>query len=475
MRMKVMTNQTALFWFRQDLRLADNPALIHAINNGYNIIPLYILDDKNAAEWKLGGAARWWLQQSLEALNETLGGNLVLRVGKADEIIPTLLGEAKIDAVFWNRCYEPWRIKRDEAIKAGLKDNGVACKTFNGSLLWEPWEVLKQDGTPYKVFTPYYRKGCVPLREPVLPLPEPEVVHYAAHNLKKGALDDLKLMPKIEWYHDMAAFWTPGEDGAKARMDDFLSVGLNGYNVSRLSPHLKHGEISPRQVWYAALEAKEKYGWSSYDLDHFHSELGWREFSYYLLYHFPQITWDNFQPKFDAFPWDESNSDALLAWQKGQTGIPIVDAGMRQLYKTGWMHNRVRMIVGSLLVKNLLIHWHKGEEWFWDTLVDADLASNSASWQWVAGSGADAAPYFRIFNPLTQGEKFDPNGDYVREFVPELKGMPKEFIHKPWEAGPLILQSAGVKLGQDYPEPIVDLKASRARALEAFQVTKQDA
>jgi len=479
-----MKNKTALLWFRQDLRLADNPALTHAINSGYNIIPIYILDDDNAAEWKLGGAARWWLHQSLTALNETLGGNLLLRAGNADEIIPAILNETQIDAVFWNRCYEPWRIKRDEAIKAGLKDNGITCKTFNASLLWEPWEILKQDGTPYKVFTPFYRKGCLNVREPALPLPAPEVIHYAAHSLKTGNVDNLSLMPTIAWYHDMTALWEPGEAGALARMKSFLAKGLNGYkeernrpdkeNVSRLSPFLKHGEISPRQIWYEAIAAKEAQGISTKDLDHFHSELGWREFSYYLLYHFPQITWENFQPKFNAFPWDDSDSDALLAWQKGQTGIPIVDAGMRQLYKTGWMHNRVRMIVGSLLVKNLLIHWHKGEEWFWDTLVDADLASNSASWQWIAGSGADAAPYFRIFNPLTQGEKFDPNGDYVREFVPELKDMPKEYIHKPWEAGPLILQSAGVKLGETYPAPIVDLKSSRARALEAFQVTKQD-
>jgi len=244
-------------------------------------------------------------------------------------------------------------------------------------------------------------------------------------------------------------------------------------NVSRMSPYLRHGEISPNQVWHIAKEYAAANNIPDKDIDHYCSELGWREFSYYLLFHFPKITWDNLQDKFDDFPWDESDSEELKRWQDGQTGIPIVDAGMRQLYETGWMHNRVRMIVGSLLVKNLLIHWHKGEEWFWDTLVDADLASNSASWQWVAGSGADASPYFRIFNPLLQGEKFDPNGDYVRRYVPELKDMPKEFIHKPWEAGPLILQSAGVKLGEDYPEPIVDLKESRERALDALQSTKQ--
>ena len=480
-----MPQKTALVWFRQDLRLADNPALYHALKDGYEIIPVYILDDKNAGEWKLGGAARWWLHESLEALNKSLGGKLVLRNGKADEAISELIERTGAQAVYWNRCYEPWRIKRDEVIKADLKDNGIDVKSFNGSLLWEPWEVSKSDGTPYRVFTPYYRKGCLKIRAPEMPLPKPETLSYAEHNADSDALDDLSLLPKIKWYEDMAAFWEVGETGANDRLKTFLDDGLDGYkeernrpdkeNVSRLSPYLRHGEISPRQVWYAALEAKEKHNYSSNDLDHFHSELGWREFSYYLLYHFPHITWENFQDKFNAFPWSEAESPDLEAWQCGKTGIPIVDAGMRQLYKTGWMHNRVRMIVGSLLVKNQLIHWRKGEEWFWDTLVDADLASNSASWQWVAGSGADAAPYFRIFNPLTQGEKFDPNGDYVREYVPELANMPKEFIHKPWEAGPLILQDAGVKLGRNYPEPIVDLKKSREAALEAFQITKQQA
>ncbi len=485
-----MPQKTAIIWFRQDLRLSDNPALYHALQEGYSIIPLYILDDENAGQWKLGGAARWWLHQSLSSLNNDLSDKLIVRTGKADEIIPQLLDETQIDAVYWNRCYEPWRIKRDEGIKSALKDNGIECKTYNGSLLWEPWEVAKADGTPYKVFTPYYRKGCLQIRPPAEPLPRPNDISYAAHNLDRPAIESLALMPSIQWYDVMQGYWQAGESGAKARLKDFMENGFNGYkeernrpdkeNVSRLSPYLRHGEISPRQVWYDAIAAKEALGISTKDLDHFHSELGWREFSYYLLYHFPHITWDNFQDKFDAFPWktgDNTEQEAidLERWQRGNTGIPIVDAGMRQLYQTGWMHNRVRMVVGSLLVKNMLTHWRCGKEWFWDTLVDADLASNAASWQWVAGSGADAAPYFRIFNPLTQGEKFDPNGEYVRKYVPELKDMPKEFIHKPWEAGPLILQSAGVKLGETYPHPIVDLKQSRERALEALQSTKQSA
>ena len=480
-----MTQKTALIWFRQDLRLSDNPALCHALENGYAIIPVYILDDDNAGQWKRGGASRWWLHQSLQSLNKDLREHLVFRVGKADEVLPELIGDTGAQAVFWNRCYEPWRIKRDEGIKAGLKDNGLECATFNGSLLWEPWEVSKDDGTPYRVFTPYYRKGCLKIRDPEEPLERPERISYAGHTADKGSLDDLKLMPKIKWYEDMDALWSPGEDGAHTRLKAFLEDGLNDYKqgrdrpdkdfVSRLSPHLHNGEISPRQVWYEAKTYAAANSVSEKNIDHFCSELGWREFSYYLLYHFPHITWENFQEKFNDFPWKAQDSADLERWRRGQTGIPIVDAGMRQLWKTGWMHNRVRMIVASLLVKNMLIHWHRGEEWFWDCLVDADLASNSASWQWVAGSGADAAPYFRIFNPLTQGEKFDPEGDYVREYVPELSKMPKKYIHKPWDTPSDILENAGVTLGDSYPEPIVDLKQSREEALEAFQSIKKSA
>lgn len=482
MTQKTSPQKTALVWFRQDLRLSDNPALLHAVEQGYAVTPVFILDDGAADEWARGGASRWWLHQSLTALNASLDGHMVFRKGDAAQIIPQLIRECGAQAVFWNRCYEPWRIARDKDIKQSLIDDGVVVDTFNASLLWEPWTTLKDDGTPYKVFTPYYRKKCLTI-EPPAPRAAPEAIEFGAPAACNAGLDALGLMPDIEWYTDMAAFWQPGEAGAHERLAAFLEDGLKGYkedrnrpdmeNVSRLSPFLHNGEISPREVWHNAKAYAEVNGTPSSDIDHFCSELGWREFSYYLLYHFPDITWENLQKKFDAFPWDDNKSEELERWQRGQTGIPIVDAGMRQLYQTGWMHNRVRMIVASLLVKNLLIHWHQGEEWFWDTLVDADLASNSASWQWVAGSGADAAPYFRIFNPLTQGEKFDPRGDYVRKYVPELKDMPQEFIHKPWEAGPLILQAAGVKLGDNYPMPIVDLKESRQRALKALESTKQ--
>ena len=479
-----MTQEKALIWFRQDLRLSDNPALTHALDAGYAVIPVFIRDDENAEDWKRGGASKWWLHESLKVLNADLRDHMVFRREEAGSEILALIQETGAKAVFWNRCYEPWRVKRDEHIKSVLKENDIEAKSFNGSLLWEPWEIEKQGGGPYRVFTPYYKKGCLEAEPPRKPLPRPDRITYAEHNAGTGDLDDLGLMPDIAWYTDMDAFWDKGEAGAQKRLDTFLKDGLKGYkedrnrpdmeHVSRLSPYLHNGEISPHQVWYTARDYAQKNNTPSKDIDHFCSELGWREFSYHLLYHYPHITWENLQEKFNDFPWIAQESEDLERWRHGQTGIPIVDAGMRQLWKTGWMHNRVRMIVGSLLVKNLLTHWHRGEEWFWDCLVDADLANNSASWQWIAGCGADAAPYFRIFNPLTQGEKFDPEGDYVREFVPELKDMPKEYIHKPWEAGPLVLKAAGVELGENYPEPIVDLKKSRERALEAFQSTRKE-
>ena len=381
-------------------------------------------------------------------------------------------------AVHWNRCYEPWRIKRDKAIKAELQAAGIEVNSYNGSLLWEPWEPLKKDGTPYRVFTPFYRKGCLSQPEPRRPLPKPSNLKCATiSGAQHVGVDGLNLLPKIGWDKQLEPHWKIGEAGAHEQMMAFMKDGLNGYkdgrnfpaqqNVSRLSPYLQTGEISPNTVWYTAKE----HG-AGKDLDHFHSELGWREFSYSLLYHFPELPWKNLQPKFDRFPWGD-NSEFLHRWQTGQTGYPIVDAGMRELWQTGYIHNRVRMIVGSFLVKNLLIHWHHGERWFWDCLVDADLANNSASWQWIGGCGADAAPYFRIFNPVTQGHKFDPEGEYTRHFVPEVKDLPKKYLYSPWEAPADVLREAGIVLGQTYPHPIVDLKPSRELALEAFASLKQ--
>jgi deoxyribodipyrimidine photo-lyase len=464
---------TALVWFRQDLRLHDHQALLYALDQGYHIIPVFILDDVNASEWKRGGASRWWLHQSLEKLNSDMGGRIVFRSGDASKIIPDLVKQSGAKAMFWNRCYEPWRIARDSAIKSTLKSEGITVETFKDLLLWEPWEVLKSDNTPYKVFTPFYRKGCLSKEPPGKPRPTPTKIQFADYK-ETGDLNDLGLMPDIKWYQGMDKAWTPGEKGARARLDAFLKNGLRNYkedrnrpdleHVSRLSPHLHFGEISIREVWHTSQAAGIAQGLER-DLDHFCSELGWREFSYSLLYHEPKLPREPLQKRFNSMPWIKD--DALLRrWQKGQTGIPIVDAGMRQLWQTGWMHNRVRMIVASLLVKNMMIHWHEGEDWFWDCLVDADLANNAASWQWVAGCGADAAPYFRIFNPITQGEKFDPRGDYIRTFVPELKNVSQQFVHKPWESPQPI---AG------YPAPIVDLPTTRQRALDAFATLKERA
>ena len=471
------TENPVILWFRQDLRLTDNPALTAALAMDAPIQPIYILDDESAGERQMGAASRWWLHQSLDALNRDLDGGLLCFSGNAETILPRLAKNIGADGVFWNRCYEPWRINRDKGIKSQLLKAGLKVRSFNGSLLFEPPNVTKKDGSPYKVFTPFYRKGCLE-NSPPPRKPGPRHDDLPIYRERGGeTVDDLDLMPKIDWYGGIAEEWTPGEAGARARLDRFLDKGIRNYKegrnrpdqsfVSRLSPHLHFGEISPNTVWYEAgkLSGDEQL---SDSLDTFLSELGWREFSYSLLYYWPTLPEQNLQAKFDRFPWRD-DEDQLKRWQRGMTGYPIVDAGMRELWRTGYMHNRVRMIVGSFLVKNLMHDWRHGEAWFWDTLVDADLANNSASWQWIAGCGADAAPYFRIFNPVSQGQKFDPGGNYVRRFVPELAGMPKKYIHNPWDAPDTALAEAGVKLGQDYPAPVVELKASRERALAAFK------
>lgn len=472
-----MTSSPALVWFRLDLRRNDNPALYHAYESGRPIIPLYILDkDEQMSDWPMGAASKLWLHHSLQSLNDSLNSNLVLRTGSAADIIPAIAAEYDVQDIYWNRCYEPWRIKRDKDLKATLKDDGRAVHSYNAGLMFEPWDTRKDDGTPYRVFTPFYKKACVErYGAPAEPLPAPTRLSYVS-DIDRPAIDTLDLLPDIPWHKQIEPHWTPGEDGAQKRLDDFLENGLKQYktgrnhpdrtNVSRLSPHLHFGEISPRDVWHRAATVKVAKGLET-DTDCFHSELGWREFSYHLLYHFPTLPSENFQTKFDQFPWRDSPDD-LARWQKGQTGYPIVDAGMRELWQTGYMHNRVRMIVGSFLVKHLMLHWKHGEDWFWDTLLDADLANNSASWQWIAGSGADAAPYFRIFNPITQGTKFDPDGHYTRRYVPELKDLPNKYLFEPWAAPDHILAEAGVALGTDYPEPIIDHKAARQRALDGF-------
>lgn len=477
-----MASNPVIVWFRQDLRLADNSALHEAARTGAPVIPLYILDDGHAHEWRMGGASRVWLHHSLEALDAALSGRLHRAAGDALTLIPALMERTGAKAIYWNRCYEPWRVARDTRLKAALEADNIAVHSFNGSLLWEPWDVLKKDGTPYKVFTPYYRKGCLSAKPPRTPLPAPDKLSFAPPVPEGLTLKELALLPAApRWDRSMMTGWTPGERGAAAALKDFLADGLKGYrdgrnvpgenHTSRLSPHLHFGEISPHAVW----QAVQAYGPAhrlEADTDNFLSELGWREFSYSLLYYVPSLVWDNLNPKFNRFPWREEEGGLLQAWQRGRTGYPIVDAGMRELWQTGYMHNRVRMIVGSFLVKHLLIHWRLGARWFWDTLVDADLANNSASWQWIAGCGADAAPYFRIFNPVTQGEKFDARGAYVRRYVPELKNMPDKYLHKPWTADQGVLDAAGVVLGRTYPHPVVDHAAAREKALKAFEKTK---
>ena len=476
-----MKKGTAIHWFRQDLRLSDNPALDSAAQYE-TLIPIYILDEVNSGEFKMGAASKWWLHQSLTKLNESLDGKLLVYQGNPHEILNKLIEEQEVSYVTWNRCYEPWRIDRDKEIKRNFEDKNVAVESFSASLLWEPWTISKDDGTPYRVFTPFYKKGCLNSEEPRLPAGKVDLSNLYSKDLSSDSITDLNLLPTIKWYKSFEEEWNPGEIGAEQNLNSFLDSGLLNYKegrnfpsqefVSRLSPHLHFGEISPNEVWYRA-KTKEGISGIEKSLAHFHSELGWREFSYYLLYHFPDLPNKNFQEKFDIFPWQE-NEEFLALWQKGNTGYPIVDAGMRELWQTGYMHNRLRMIVGSFLVKNLLIDWRFGERWFWDCLVDADLASNSASWQWVAGSGADAAPYFRIFNPITQGLKFDPEGEYTKKYVPELRDLPNKYLFSPWEAPENILADAGIELGKNYPKPMVDLKLSRETALEAFATTKKE-
>jgi deoxyribodipyrimidine photo-lyase len=444
----------SILWFRQDLRLTDNPALMAAIDSKLPILPIYILDDENAGRWKMGGASRVWLHHSLHALNKSLDGKLLILKGKADEIIPKLMHDQNASAIFWNRCYEPWRMDRDKLIKKNLEERNITVKSFGANLLWEPWTVSKDDGTPYKVFTPFYRRGCLPKGDISSPLTTPQNINIYKHVLKS---DDLNLLPNLPWKDSIISTWNIGESGAQKRLKEFLSEGLHDYkngrdvpskqSVSRLSPYLHFGEISPRQVWHSAQHFALQHNLESH-LDKFHAELGWREFSHYLLYHFNELPNKNWNARFDNFPWADIDQDKLNAWKFGMTGYPMVDAGMRELYATGYMHNRVRMVAASFLVKHLRYHWSVGEDWFWDSLFDADLANNAASWQWVAGTGADAAPYFRIFNPVTQAEKFDADNSYIKKWIPEFGTS-------------------------NYPDPIIDHKESRDAALTAFQTLKE--
>ncbi|MCB1518279.1 MAG: deoxyribodipyrimidine photo-lyase [Hyphomicrobiaceae bacterium] len=465
--------QRSLVWFRQDLRISDNPALAAASHAG-EILPVYILDDEGAGEWAVGAASRVWLHHALVDLDKSLGGGLQLFRGEAEHMLPEIVAEFGISEVHWNRCYEPWRVARDTRIKASLSRLGTNVHSHNASLLWEPWTIRKPDKTPYKVFTPFYKKGCLNGPAPRPPLPEPNHLKIIKDRASASTqLDDLGLLPKRDWHKTMMQSWQATEAGARDRLQTFLDTRLPDYAggrdapakeaTSRLSPYLHFGQISPRQIWHA-LETLEP----DRNSERFRTELAWREFSYALLHDNPTLPEKNLQSRFDGFPWRSDYEADFEAWKRGMTGIPIVDAGMRELWQTGHMHNRVRMITASFLVKNLLIDWRLGEKWFWDTLVDADLANNSASWQWVAGSGADAAPYFRIFNPVLQAAKFDPKGEYIRAFVPELANLEPPHLFDPGTAPAKVLEKASIVLGSTYPRAIVDLKQSRERALEGY-------
>ncbi|PZO54891.1 MAG: deoxyribodipyrimidine photolyase [Alphaproteobacteria bacterium] len=474
-----MTEVPAIVWLRQDLRLADNPALRAALDSKRPLILLFVLDDETPGRWRIGGASRWWLHKSLEALSADIakrGGTLVLRRGAAESIVLDLAKQSKAEAVFWNRCYEPFAIKRDAAIKEKLRAKGVTVESCNGALLNEPWTIKTKTGEPYKVFTPYWR-ACLQTGETRAPLPTPKKLPGWSGKLASDDLASWKLLPtKPDWATGFDE-WRPGEAGAHAALNAFIDANVADYpearnelglnRTSRLSPHLHWGEISPVQISAAIQSSTHDTPKLQRGADKFMAEIGWREFSTNLLFHWPTLPDANWRDQFDAFPWRDDDA-ALEAWRRGRTGYPVVDAAMRELWVTGYMHNRARMIAASFLIKHLLIDWRRGEEWFWDTLLDADLANNAASWQWVAGSGADASPYFRIFNPVTQGERYDTDGAYVRRWLPHLAKLPDAFIHKPWEAPALVLREAGVALGETYPTPIIDHAAARARALEAF-------
>ena len=473
---------TTLVWFRQDLRLRDNPALHAAVQRGEPIIPIYIWSPEDDGDWPPGAASRWWLHQSLNALDESLrrhGSRLILAEGRAHTVLKPLIAQTKATAVYWNRRYEPAAIACSATVEKSLRELGVNAESFNSALLAEPHEILNLSGAPYRVYTPYRRRMLHDL-DPAQPLPVPAKLAAPKQWPKSLPLDSLGLLPKIKWYTTMAQVWQPGEAGAHSRLEKFLANGLTSYSTARdrpdqrgtsgLSPHLHFGEIGPRQIWHA-LGPK---GRSSTFLH----ELIWREFAYHLLYHFPQTTTRPLRPEFAGFPW-RKNARFLRAWQCGRTGVPMVDAGMRELWATGVMHNRVRMVVGSFLVKNLLQPWQDGASWFWDTLVDADLAANTLNWQWVAGSGADAAPYFRIFNPVTQGERFDPEGDYVRKWVPELAALPAPSIHAPWKTqkkrrGEKEYARTQPLMPTHSLNPIVDLAESREAALDAYATMRKE-
>ncbi|QNK01098.1 cryptochrome/photolyase family protein [Dyella telluris] len=464
---------TAIVWFRRDLRLADHPALDAACSAHEHILPLYIHAPQEDGPWAPGGASRWWLHHSLSSLDTQLrerGSALHLAQGDSLSTLRDLIDRTGASAVYWHRQYEPAVITRDSAIKAALREQGIEAHSFNAALWCEPWQIETKQQAPYGVFTPFWRNLRTRL-DAARPLAAPASLRSPA--VDGGLpLDALRLLPSIRWDTGMQDAWQPGEQGAQELLEIFIDDALGDYaqardlparhGTSRLSPHLHFGEISPRQIHHELAErASAASARRRPDIEPYLRELGWREFAHHLLYHFPHTPTENYNEKFNGFAWTD-DAAALERWQRGQTGIPLVDAGMRELWHTGWMHNRVRMIVASFLTKNLRLHWRHGARWFWDTLVDADLANNTLGWQWVAGSGADAAPYFRVFNPVTQAQKFDPQGQYLRRWLPELASAPLPLLFEPWK-DPALLRRSG------YPAPMVDVGETRLAALDAWQ------
>ncbi len=476
-----------LVWFRNDLRLADHPALLAAVERDGPVVPVYIWSPEEEGAWKPGGASQWWLHHSLAALDRSMrerGSRLTLRRGPAAETLTALAAETGARTVTWSHRYEPLAREQARGALTALTAAGIACERYHSALLHPPGQVLNGSGKPFQVFTPFW-KACCARGKPEPPLPAPETIPAPSDWPGSLPLSALELEPKVDWAGGLRSAWEPGEAGAWKRWSDF-APRIGGYSAgrdrpdlpatSRLSPHLHHGEITPRQIWHHVRKNtnRESAGHTP-EVEHFLREIGWREFGHHLLVHFPHTPEFPLRSEYDSFPW-ERDPVGMQAWQRGQTGYPLVDAGLRELWATGWMHNRVRMVVASFLVKDLLISWHEGARWFWDTLVDASLANNTLGWQWAGGCGADAAPYFRVFNPVLQAEKFDPDGAYVRQWVPELSRLPVPWIHRPWTASPSVLQAAGINLGIDYPHPIVDHAWARDRALGALaRISKPEA
>lgn len=485
----LMAENYGIVWFRQDLRVHDNPALHEALAEGLVPLPFYVLPAQDAGDFTPGAASRWWLNYSLLQLQKNLKAlrlQLILRRGNTVEELQEIAKNSGARALFYNRRYEPAAIQEQKAVEDALAADGLSCHSFNGCLLIEPWDLETSTGGPYKVYTPYSKAAFKHLQQ-LQPCPpredEKQPKALGTGNFTSLKLEELALLPKIRWDAGLEKRWLPGEQSALQRLEHVVESVASDYDETRnlpdidgtsaLSPHLHFGEISPRHVWCTLREklARVRSETARQGLFTLQKELLWREFANHLIYHFPHTTVKPLNPAYSRMPYRKEKR-ALQAWQKGQTGYPIVDAGLRQLWETGWMHNRVRLITASFLVKHLLIDWREGAAWFWDTLVDADLANNTMNWQWIAGSGADASPYYRIFNPVTQGEKFDPEGNYVRRFVPELKDVPARYIHQPWEAPAEVLAQAGVELGKTYPRPIVDHQEARERALGAYAAVK---